>query len=709
MPADFAGGVPSQLEQMARNDLKERRLSHGEIVSTSTPRRIVLLIKGIASSATDFKADCKGPPSAQAFKDGVPTQAAIGFAKRFDITTDQLQIRDTSKGPFVFASILEPGESSFKLLRDLIPLWISNLQGRRFMRWGKGERRFTRPIRWIVALLDDQLIDLSLSGVDPQISSGNRSKGHRLYNQSLVIPSSDDYLKTLKNAGVYVNREERRRLIESLVSESGRENNAQPDLSDSLLEELTDLVESPSLIQGEFDKTFLDLPAELLSTVMKNHQRYVPLFRHDSIYEPLALSARRSLLSKFICISNGLLTSSKNIAKGNQRVLRARLADAKFFIDVDLEERSLERVDKLSHVTFSEGLGSLKDRVLRIEWVAKMLLEELNLNQQTIVNTTRAAYLSKHDLVSQIVGEFPELQGIMGGKYLLAEGEENEVALAVAEQYLPKSANGKLPQSDAGSVLALADRIELLLSIYSKGERPTGSSDPYALRRAGNGIVQILWTKCWHLNLQKLLEKSSKYWGEILPNLGIETSNISDQLKEFMRQRIISLLEDQKIDGDLVQAVAGETVHIDRILDNIIDVKLRINLLASMRSKGELNCIHSVVTRAARLAEKGELPSNIFGPKDTVDPSLFEKSSETELFNLINLLEPIVCSTSESRYTDLAKNLASGSKVLEEFFDGETSVLVMDNNPLIRANRLNLLGILRNQASVLADFNLING
>jgi glycyl-tRNA synthetase beta chain len=308
-----------------------------------------------------------------------------------------------------------------------------------------------------------------------------------------------------------------------------------------------------------------------------------------------------------------------------------------------------------------------------------------------------------------MVGEFPELQGVMGGKYLLAEGEPREVALAVLEHYLPRGAGDALPESDAGAVVALAERLELLLSIYAKGERPSGSSDPYALRRAGNGVLQILWTKGWSLNLQQWLERATAHWAQLLPAFKVDAPALAAELAEFLRQRLQSLLEEGGTAVDLVQAVAGDGVAIQRVITDPGDARQRAALLMALRASGELSAVQAVVTRAARLAEKGDLTATVLSAAGVVDAALFEKSSEAEMLAVIEQLEPIATSDSADRYTRLAQGLIAGASALAAFFDGEQSVMVMTDNAAIRGNRLNLLGVLRNQASLLADFSRISG
>ena len=709
LPADFARLALPQLEQLVRRDLSEARLAFAALHCTSTPRRLVLRIDGLEAAAADLQEERKGPPAAQAFKDGAPTQAAIGFANRCGIAPEALVVRETPKGPFVFASVLEPGQRADALLTGCIPQWIGALQGRRFMRWGNGESRFSRPVRWLVALLDDQVIPARLQGSDPVISAGNQSRGHRLISDVVPIARADAYAGTLEQAGVLVEREARAALIQQQVTRAAAELGAEPDLPAGLFDELVDLVESPRLIEGSIDDRYLALPPEVLSTVMRAHQRYVPLYVKGASSDPLALDARGSLMPRFLCIGNGLPEATDTVRRGNERVLKARLADAEFFVQADRAIASIDRRDQLARVTFAEGLGSVRDRVERLEWCTDVLLESLDLPAETAAHARRAAHLCKHDLVSQMVGEFPELQGVMGGKYLLAEGELRPVALAVLEHYLPKGAGGALPASDSGAVVALAERLELLLSIYAKGERPSGSSDPYALRRAGNGVLQILWDRGWSLDLEALLQRATSHWATLLPHFQVDAAALATELADFVRQRITSLLEDDGFDSDVVQAVAGDGVPLARIIRDPFDARQRAQLLQQLRQSGELVAVQAVVTRASRLAEKAELDTTVLSASGVVDAALFEKSSETAMLDVLQRLEPIAKGEGTLRYSELASGLSDSAKALAAFFDGDQSVMVMVDNAALRSNRLNLLAVLRNQASVLGDFSRLNG
>ncbi|CAI8394174.1 MAG: Glycine--tRNA ligase beta subunit [Cyanobium sp. ARS6] len=701
LPADFVRSALQQLERRVRTDLKELRLDHGHLSVTGTPRRLLVQISDLIDSQPDLEEDRKGPPVSQALVDGQPGPAAIGFAKRCGVDPAQLESRDTPKGPCLFARVCTPGQRSSVLLQDFIPQWIDCLQGRRFMRWGSGEQRFSRPVRWLVALLGEALIPVTLHSSDPIVRSGRQSRGHRLHDSLAQLNSADELPGLLAEAGVMVDRDQRSELIRRSIAAEAVACGGEADCPDSLFQELVDLVEAPLVLRGEIADRYLDLPPEVIVTVMQSHQRYVPLRQPKATADPLQLEARNVLRSDFLLVGNGLQDASETIVSGNQRVLSARLADAEFFLNVDRRQPSEQRREELDRVTFAEGLGSLLDRTERISWMLDQLVQLLRSSDSLAEHARRAARLCKNDLVSQMVGEFPELQGLMGGKYLLEEGEHRDVALAVAEHYQPAGAGDAPPCSDAGALLALAERLELLLSIFSKGQRPTGSSDPYALRRAGNGIVQILWDRGWRLPLQTLLGRASSHWSGLFPAFQFDPASLAEDLGQLLRQRMVSQFEEDGFPADLVQAVSGAGVSSSRLLEDPVDARVRLLLLRDLRTGGRLQAVQAVVQRASKLAEKGNLDTTQLDAEPVIDASLFDSPSETDLLKQLQTLSPLAQACD---YEGLASELQGAARALEAFFDGENSVMVMTDNDAVRRNRLNLLGVLRNQASVLARF-----
>ncbi|MFM7237610.1 MAG: glycine--tRNA ligase subunit beta [Cyanobium sp.] len=706
LPADFARLALPQLEDQVRKDLLRSSLSVDRLQVTSTPRRLAVLVEGLPARQADLEEEHKGPPALQAFRDGVPTPAAEGFAKRCGLPVEQLEVRETPKGPFLFGCTRQPGRATAEVLAELIPGWIWGLQGRRFMRWGEGENRFSRPVRWLVALLDEDIIPVDLPGCDPPIRSGRMSRGHRRNPEPVEIQVAASYISRLAEQDVQVDRSSRAAQIRSQLERAADRTGAQLDLPEALFEELVDLVEDPRVIEGAIEPSFLSLPPEVLCTVMRAHQRYVPLLVPEALRDPLALSAEGALLPRFLCVSNGHSEAEVTVIRGNERVLRARLADAAFFLRADHGVPSIDRREALSRVTFAEGLGTLRERTERLEWCTDVLLGELQLQPEVAQAARRAAHLCKHDLVSQMVGEFPELQGMMGAKYLLAEGEGRDVALAVCEHYLPRGAGDVLPGTAPGAVLALADRLELLLSIFSRGDRPTGSSDPYGLRRAANGALQLIWHQHWPINLGKILHRFAKEWQTIFPDRKSTIQSLADDLSDFFGQRWMSLMEEDGLAPDIVKAVgAASPPNGCLILRNPLQARDRAIFLQSLRSDGSLSAIQSVVQRSSRLADKGTLGREVLWPAQAVNQALFVKKSEADMFAVLESLAPLA--ENKTRYRELADSLRESAKVLEDFFDGADSVLVMCDQEALRKNRLNLLSVLRNQADMLVKFDLL--
>ncbi|GCE65334.1 glycine--tRNA ligase subunit beta [cyanobiont of Ornithocercus magnificus] len=706
LPADFVRQALVQLNNSITRDLGQLCLSHGAVLTGGTPRRLVIRVKDLADMQQDRREERKGPLASQAFKDGVPGPAAIGFARSCGIEPRDLELRDTPRGMCVFASTLIKGYPTANLLSTLIPKWIRGIQGDRFMRWGAGKQRFSRPIRWLLSLFGTEVVPVQLKGTDPEVIADRISRGHRLHDDYIVVSSADEHAGLLNAAGVIIDRADRAERIRQGIYVAASAVNGEPDCPKSLLQELTDLVESPQIISGTISDKFLDLPPEVITTVMQSHQRYIPLRAPNAPTSLLLLGSREVMHPTFLMISNGLAESSDNVRHGNERVLTARLADAEFFLAQDRQQSSADRREALASVTFAEGLGNLRDRCDRIEWLTDLLTQHLKLSIADTESARRAAYLCKHDLVSRMVSEFPELQGLIGGKYLIEEGESSEVALAVIEHYLPRGAGDALPGSNAGAVVALAERLELLLSILSKGERPSGSSDPYALRRAGNGLLQILWSRNWQVDLNKILEEAIQHWKSLFSTFNLNTGTLKVDLSLLIRQRLVLQLEDEGFDLDLIQAVAGEQIAIDGLLANPSDVRQRLVLLAAFRRDGRLKTIQATVQRASRLAAKGDLPDKTIDPSLVVQPAQFESLSEQALLDQLQALQP---SALKRDYISLAQGLQSTAIILSSFLDGNSSVMVMAKDPDIRRNRLNLLSVLRNQATVLADFDVIQG
>jgi len=698
LPAFFVSSAIAQWRQLIPESLQEHSLTPTEIKVYGTPRRISVLITGLPSQQPDREEEIKGPSAQAAYKDGQPTKAVEGFARKQGVELAALSIRATDKGDFVFVRQKFPGRPVAEILTELVQKWIGRLDGKRFMRWGDGDLKFSRPIRTIVALWDEALLPIELVNGSEIIKSDRYSHGHRVLHPELVkINHASDYVTTLRSAFVEVDADERATRIKEQVQAAVQYLEGHVEIYPDLLAEVTNLVEWPTAVVGKFESEFLDLPKEVITTVMVSHQRYFPVFQADA----------PELMPNFVTVSNGDPAKSDLIAVGNERVIRARLADGQFFYKADLAKALESFLPQLEKVTFQEDLGSLREKVDRICQISSKIADQLQLDAETRHNVQRTALLCKADLVSQMVYEFPELQGVMGQKYAMAGGENTAVATGIIEHYLPKSADDILPTSLTGQVVGLADRLDTLVGIFGLGLLPTGSSDPFALRRAANAVINITWTAHLAIDLQQLLEQATADFVAKHPQ---EPAKLVTLLPEFFIQRIQSLLQERQIDYDLVNAVLGENdpEYTQRALQNLLDVRDRALFLQSIRNNGTLAKIYETVNRATRLAAQGDLDRVQLDPTTVVRPELFQKPSEPAFYEALVQLMPQTQAAQQSRnYQQFVTALSAIAPTLNNFFDGPESVLVMDSDPQIKQNRLNLLGILRNHARILGDFGAI--
>jgi glycyl-tRNA synthetase beta chain len=704
LPASFVDGALSQWRDRIPASLADASISPGLIEIFGTPRRLSVLLHDLPLHQADRTEEIKGPPLKAAFREGQPTPAAEGFARTQGVTIADFEIRDTPKGEFIFINKHVPGRATAEILTELIPEWIFKLEGKRFMRWADGDLRFPRPVRWLVALLDDQVLPLTITSGSDVVTSDRRSRGHRvLHPEPVAIATASDYCETLRSAFVEVDPAVRTAIIREQVEAAGIQAGGTADINADLLAEVTHLVEWPTAVLGQFEDRFSALPSEVITTVMVSHQRYFPVLNTQK-----TSSNTTDLLPNFITISNGDPSKSAIIALGNQRVIRARLADGEFFYKADCEQPLETFVPQLATITFQEDLGTVKDKVDRFSVIAARLASRLRLSEDEQATIARASLLCKADLVSQMVYEFPELQGIMGEKYAIVGGESPAVAKAIVEHYLPRGADDDLPVTIAGQVVGLADRLDTLVSIFGLGLLPTGSSDPYALRRAANAIVNIIWSANLKFDLNATLRECVADFRAAHPEA---SPDLLAQLQAFLIQRVQTLLQDDRgVDYDFVNAVLGENdaEYRERAIADLLDTRDRALFLQSIRQDGTIDQIYATINRSAKLAQKGDLATDILDPTVAVNPALFQSPAEQAVFDVLTALLPTTQTAQADRnYRLLVDALAEAAPTVAEFFDGENSVLVMDPDAQIKANRLNLLGLLRNHARVLADFGAI--
>jgi glycyl-tRNA synthetase beta chain len=700
LPAGFISDAIRQWEQMIPASLAAEALTSA-VKIYATPRRLSAIITNLPDRQIDRVEEIKGPPAAAAYKDGQPTPAAIGFAKKQGVDVASLELRPTDKGEFIFITKTIAGRDTRAILTELIPQWIFKLEGKRLMRWANGELKFPRPIRWLVALWNQDILPIEIVNGEDVVTSDRISQTHRvLHPEPVSVGSAAEYLKTLADGFVNADQNQRKADIQQQIQAAATKMGGVAEVYPDLLAEVINLVEYPTAVVGKFDDEFLALPTEVITTVMVTHQRYFPIFTDAS---------KQQLLPHFITISNGDPAKSEIIAAGNGRVVRARLADGQYFYNADLAQPLADYLPKLETVTFQADLGSVKLKVDRIVTNANSIATQLNLNPAQSQHISRAALLCKADLVTQMVGEFPELQGIMGSKYAIANGESPEVATAIVEHYLPRNAEDSLPKTLTGQVVGIADRLDTLVCIFGLGMLPTGSSDPFALRRAANAIVNIAWKANLGINLEQLITKIVTEFQQIRTQ--VNPAELTQQLQDFFIQRLRNLLqEDRHIDYDLVNAVLGENdpEYTQRALTDLLDTRDRAVFLQQIRDNGTLENIYATVNRSSKLAAQGNLDTQQLAPTQVVQTNLFQKSSEQAVYDGLISLEPQTKAAQASRnYQQLIDALALLTPAIGNLFDGENSVMVMDDNPAIKTNRLNLLGLVRNHARVLADFGSI--
>jgi glycyl-tRNA synthetase beta chain len=694
LPASFIVDALRQWQERIPKNLDEHQLTTSKVSVYGTPRRLAVLIEGLPTQQSDRSLEIKGPAVGSAFVNGdpqgEPTKALLGFAKSKGIDLQDILIKETDKGAFVFANQQIIGRETADILQELAPSWITGLEGKRLMRWGHGDLKFPRPIRWLVSLFNSKLLPIALENVQ----SDRLSQGHRvLHPRSVVIDTAKDYVETLREAFVLVDGKERQKHILTQIHSIVELFGGKAEISEDLLEEVTYLVEFPTAVIGEFEREFLELPQPVIKTEMVSHQRYFPV---HSVKNP------DQLLPRFITISNGDPDKSRLIAAGNGRVIRARLSDGKFFYDSDRAVHLETFLPLLEKVTFQAQLGSVAEKVDRIRAIAKSVIASISNLEITEANQAlidRTAQLAKADLVTQMVKEFPELQGQMGYYYALSSNEPVAVATGIREHYQPKGAGDTLPTTLTGQIIAISDRIDTLVGIFGLGIVPTGSSDPFALRRAATGVVQIAWESGFALDLPKLLQDAIAIYAD--KNLLAQPAEtVLENLYKWFKQRYETILADQGIEYDLVNAVSGteDLAYTLQGLSNLTRIKERAHFLQKSRESATLSSIYEPIVRASRLAVQGNLDSVTVDVKAVINPDTLTEPAEQNLYQAIAAL-PIQPSDEQ-----LMEGIKAIAPVLAKFFD---DVLVMAEDPQVRQNRLNLLGLIRNYSRQLADFSAI--
>lgn len=666
VPAHFMPGILQQLKVKAADKFDQLHIDVSGIRTLGTPRRITLLIKGMAEKQADISIEHKGPSTKIAFdKAGNPTKAAVGFARGKNIPVDKLTVKDG----YVYAVVHEQGKATAKLLSVILPELIENLNFPKTMRWADLDFHFVRPIRWIVALFGDEIINFTIANV----KSGNKTRGHRfLSDGEHIIPNASEYEEVLKNLHIIVDQIERRTMIEKQIKELAEENNGIAQITDELLEEVTYLVEYPTALCGRFEDKYLQLPKEAVITPMREHQRYFPV-----------VDAAGRLLPLFITVRNGGTKSLPTVQHGNERVLRARLADAQFFFDEDRKKKLADYLEKLKAVVFQEGLGSVYDKTLRLEQLAQYLGRAVDATPVDLDAAKRAAFLSKADLVTGMVCEFTELQGIMGREYALLDGESGAVATAIDEQYMPRFAGDRLPGTVAGRLVSLSDKIDNITATFSRGLVPTGSQDPFALRRQALGIVNILIEGQINISLAKFIDKAMS----LLDINSNKKTGLLNSIVDFIKSRFNTVLTADGIRYDVIDAVSGT-------IDDIYAAYKKAKVINTKVLEGDLSAAIQAFIRVSNIAKTDNLQ---------MDAALFTCREEKALYDSYITVKKAVAEYKYD-YAGVIDELTKLTAPIDMFFD---KVMVMDKDEVIKNNRLGLLKNIDNLVKKTADFSRI--
>ena len=667
IPARFIPSALIMLKSNAESIFAEYSIGFSDMKAYATPRRLAILVKGIPPMQKDRVKEVYGPAKKAAFDEhGTPTRAAMGFAQSQGIDLNDLVVRKKEKGEYVVAVTHYKGAPVTDLLHEALKKIVLSLNFPKSMRWGDGDLRFVRPIHWIMALLDSTTIVFEIDSV----KSGNITKGHRFLSPgSFVVKEISSYVNLLENNYVIADPEERRRKIEEGIENLAVSIEGRALRDEELLTTVTNLVEYPVPVLCEFPPEYLRLPRELLITVMKDHQKY---FAVESDQEKLK--------NYFVVISNTKDENAETIRKGAERVIKARFEDARFYYEEDIKKTLHSRIRDLTRVTFHDKLGSLYDKTQRVVTLASFLSEALLPHVKQI--TERAAWLCKTDLITGVVREFPELQGLMGKYYAVHDGESHEIAEAIMQQYLPSHSGGRLPQSDVGALLSLSDKIDNIVSFFAVDLIPTGSEDPFALRRQALAVIAILMEKAYPITLRELILKAQESVLDKRPSL-------PDEVFRFFVQRIEPLFSSQHYDGDAIQSVLP-------LMDSvpISEIKERINVLRKFIGDTEYIPFLLAMKRIHNIVPKTDMAAST--------PELLLEEQEKSLYNELQDVKPVFGAlVKDKRYYDALKRLSALTGTINNFFD---KVLVMDKREEIKLNRFALLQEIGKMASLIADF-----
>ena len=669
IPAGFMPNILGQLKQLAETKLNDAHLPFESIETYGTPRRLALIVKGIADASAEISERHKGPSASIAYDaDGNATKAAIGFARGKGLDVADLVVEDG----YIYAETKTAGVPAKDIVTDMLPQLITGLNFPKSMHWGDLDAKFVRPVRWLVALLDEEVIPVEFATV----KSGNVTRGHRFLGaDEITIKNAASYVDTLKENFVMVDQDARRELISKQLHDIAASKNASIVWDDDLLEEINYLVEWPTALCGGFEESYLALPDAAIITPMKDHQRYFPLVGQDG-----------KLLPIFLTVRNGSDHSIEVVQAGNERVLRARLDDAKFFFNEDRKKPLIDRQDGLTKIVFQEGLGNLADKTERLLKLGRVFGEECGLHEDATVVLERATELAKTDLTTGMVTEFTELQGVMGKEYALLDGESPEVAEAIFEQYLPRFAGDVLPQTEAGKVLSIIDKVDNIVATFSRGLIPTGSQDPYALRRQTIGILNILLGSEWNISLRPIFKASM----ELLNVAADKQEELLSQVEEFFTLRLKNIFLDREVPHHVI----------DLLLSNnelsVADAEGLVNALLANRIDENVELVQAY-TRMYNLVKDVEYTGvNSDLLKEDAEKALFEAASKAS--------EASLAAWEAGDYAAVVAVPATLVPTINQFFE---DVMVMDKDEAIKANRLQLVRLAYSVMAIIGDISAL--
>ncbi len=673
IPAAFLPKALKDMEKIITREFSENRIGHGAIKTMGTPRRLLLSVKDVEEKQKDQLLEKIGPSTSVAFDEkGNPTKAAIGFARGQGIDVRELEIIETPKGKQICSRKKITGEYTKIILADLLPRFILSIPFQKSMRWMDLDVRFARPIHWILALFGGEVVPFSIENVD----SGNKSRGHRfMAPETFVVEDFERYLEKTKERLVIADPVERRNIILSESGKAAEEVSGAVLENEDLLQEVSFLVEYPSVVRGSFDREYLALPKEVLVTAMMKHQKYFPI-----------VNAEGDLLPYFITINNTLSRNPSVVTRGNEKVIRARLADARFFFEEDQKTPLENYLEDLKNVIFHTLLGTSYEKVMRFRDLASYITKEID--PRIMKQVDRVAVLCKADLETRMVYEFTELQGIMGREYALIQGEDPIIAKAIYEHYLPVSAGGNLPETDEGAIVSIADKMDTIAGCFGVGLIPTGTADPYALRRQALGIINIIADRNYRLDLAKLVDKSISVLAGKLKRTPEETKS---DVMNFLKGRFENQLISQGHSYDVVDAVLSGGIS------DIVQSLKKIEAMEAFKDHPDFEPLAVAFKRVVNILKNFE--------DGTVDPSVFDSSAENNLYHaFIEIRGTANEYIDNGEYGDALSKMASLRKPVDSFFD---EVMVMAEDEKIRFNRLSLLEEISNLFYRIADFSKI--